>query len=114
MLEQMKDVSTLVQKILFCVRQTNEVFNQEVINGTVRGVKDQTLVRLDLHRLSSYGTLSRYGKNQIDHVIQLLFDKGALEKGDGRYKAIKVAPAGESLLVQPEPIYTDLPRKNKK
>jgi superfamily II DNA helicase RecQ len=114
MLDQMKDVSMLVQKILFCVRQTNEVFNKEVINDTLRGVKDKTLVRLDLHRLSSYGALSRYGKNQIEHLIQLLFDNGALREGTGRYKAIKLTPSAEGLLQQTEPIYTHLPRKNKK
>jgi len=106
-----QDVRVPLYKILLCVRQMDQAFNKEMVNATLRGVKDQTLVRLDLHRLASYGSLPRYGQNQIDYLIDLLCDKGALRQTSGRYKALKLGPPATALLRKERAVIADLPLK---
>jgi len=113
MCEEMQDVRVPLGKILLCVRQMNQAFNKEMVSFTVRGVKDRTLFRLELHRLSSYGSLVRYSENQIEHLIKLLFDNGALNETTGRYKSLKLGKPSIALLQQEEPILTKLPKKLK-
>jgi len=111
---EMKDVTIPVYKILSCVRQMDQAFNKEMVSATLRGVKEQTLLRLGLHRLAAYGSWVRYGQNQIDHLIQLLVDNGALYEHTGRYKVMKFGPTASNLLKNKEPVFTNLPNKTKK
>jgi ATP-dependent DNA helicase RecQ len=86
-----EDLSVAAQKLLSCVKRTNESFGVEHIIDVLRGSKAQKVVRRGHHKLSTYAIGLEYSKNQWRHLARQLLHKGFMSQ-DMEYGGLHLTP----------------------
>ncbi|MCG6972570.1 MAG: DNA helicase RecQ [Desulfobacterales bacterium] len=91
-----EDLSVAAQKLLSCVKRTNESFGVEHIIDVLRGSKAQKVLRRGHHRLSTYAIGLEYSRNQWRHLARQLLHKGFMSQ-DMEYGGLHLTPKAWAL-----------------
>jgi ATP-dependent DNA helicase RecQ len=86
-----EDLSVAAQKLLSCVKRTNESFGVEHIIDVLRGSNAQKVVRRGHHKLSTYAIGQEYSKQQWRHLARQLLHKGFMSQ-DMEYGGLHLTP----------------------
>jgi ATP-dependent DNA helicase RecQ len=91
-----EDLTVAAQKLLSCVKRTNESFGVEHVIDVLRGSKAQKVLRRGHHKLSTYAIGLEYSKNQWRHLARQLLHKGFMSQ-DMEYGGLQLAPKAWAL-----------------
>lgn len=98
---QMMEVTVHAQMILSCVLRIREKLGYAVgktlLVKTLRGSKDQNVLRLGLNRISTYGLMDKLSAGQVRARIDLLLLEGYLQI-DAQHAVLEPTPAASPLL----------------
>jgi ATP-dependent DNA helicase RecQ len=86
-----EDLSVAAQKLLSCVKRTDESFGVEHIIDVLRGSNAQKVVRRGHHRLSTYAIGLEYSKQQWRQLARQLLHKGFMSQ-DMEYGCLHLTP----------------------
>jgi ATP-dependent DNA helicase RecQ len=110
------DVSLEGQKIISCVyrlKQRGRSFGKTMIIDILRGSKNEKILRLDLHTLSTWGLMADTSARRIRVILDFLIDEGCLALEDGEYPVVTLANA-EGVLKGQRLLLMKLTREKKK
>lgn len=91
------DVTLDAQKILSCVARMKARFGAALVIDVLRGSKSERIRTLGLDKLSTYG-ISEKSAHTLHSVIEFLVQSGYLEKSDGQYATLCLAPKAKDVL----------------
>ena len=98
---QMMEVTVHAQMILSCVLRIREKLGYAVgktlLVKTLRGSKDQNVLRLGLDRISTYGLMDKLSAGQVRARIDFLLLEGYLQI-DAQHAVLEPTPAASPLL----------------
>ena len=98
---QMMEVTVHAQMILSCVLRIREKLGYAVgktlLVKTLRGSKDQNVLRLGLNRISTYGLMDKLSAGQVRARIDFLLLEGYLQI-DAQHAVLEPTPAASPLL----------------
>ncbi|MGA8181974.1 MAG: DNA helicase RecQ [Desulfobacterales bacterium] len=103
-----EDLSVAAQKLLSCVKRTNESFGVEHIIDILRGSKAQKVVRRGHHKLSTYAIGMEYSKNQWRHLARQLLHKGFMSQ-DMEYGGLHLTPKAWELFREQTRFHGNIP-----
>jgi ATP-dependent DNA helicase RecQ len=103
-----EDLSVAAQKLLSCVKRTNESFGVEHIIDILRGSKAQKVVRRGHHKLSTYAIGMEYSKNQWRHLARQLLHKGFMSQ-DMEYGGLHLTPKAWELFRERTRFHGNIP-----
>ncbi len=94
---ELADITVDAQKILSCVVRMNERYGMNTIIDVLRGSDNEKVLRLGLHKLSTYGICESTEKYLRD-VFTFLLQNGYLIKTDDEYPIIKLGARARDVL----------------
>jgi ATP-dependent DNA helicase RecQ len=104
------DVTVTAQKILSCVARMKERYGLNMIIDTLRGSKNEKIVRLGLDQLSTYG-ICEQSTHQLRTIMNHLILGNYLVKTDDEYPVIKLGRCAGEVLHGGAVIEMKLPRE---
>jgi len=107
------DITIEAQKILSCVVRMNGRFGLNTIIDTLRGSKNEKILRLGLNKLSTYDTCKQ-STHQLRSIIQHLILNDYLIKTDDEYPLIKPGRRANEVLYEKATIHMKLPKEKEK
>jgi ATP-dependent DNA helicase RecQ len=96
-LEVMDDALVIGQKILSCVLRVRENYGADYVAQVLTGSRDQRIVASGHDKLSTWGLLSDFRKQQVRQWIEQLVGQGFLSK-EGEFNLVRVTDEGRRLL----------------
>ena len=91
------DVTVPAQKILSCVARMEGRYGMKMIIDTLRGSKNEKLLRMRLDKLPTYG-ICEQSERQLKEIMQYLILNGYLLKTDDEYPVIKLGERANEVL----------------
>jgi ATP-dependent DNA helicase RecQ len=77
------DITTEAQKILSCIKRTNERFGSGIITDVLKGSGTEKLRTLGFDKLTTFGIMKEYSKETIKEIIAYLIAENFIDvKGD--------------------------------
>ena len=107
------DITIDAQKILSCVARMKERYGVKTIIETLRGSKNEKILRLGLDKLSTYG-ISEKSDKQLREIIDQLILTGYLLKTDDEYPVIKLGERANEILRHGETVQMKLSKEKEK
>ena len=95
---QSVDVTTVAQKILSAVIRTGERFGIAHVINVLLGSKAARIRELGHDKLSVYGIVNDYDRNELRDIASGLVERGFLARAGGEYPTISVTDAGREWL----------------
>lgn len=99
-----KDVLIDAKKIISCIYRLNQNFGTNMTADVLMGSKNKRLLGLGFDKLSTYGIMSEYTKNQIEEIISFLIDNEYIGQTQGQYPTLFLNANSSSLLNSDESI----------
>jgi ATP-dependent DNA helicase RecQ len=96
-LEVMEDALVIGQKILSCVLRLNERYGADYVSLVLIGSQDQRILSAGHEKLSTWGLLSDFRRQDVRQWIEQLVGQGYLCK-EGEFNIMRVTDAGRRLL----------------
>jgi ATP-dependent DNA helicase RecQ len=96
-LELMDDALVIGQKILSCVLRVRENYGADYVAQVLTGSRDQRIVASGHDKLSTWGLLSDFRKQQVRQWVEQLVGQGFLSK-EGEFNLVRVTDEGRRLL----------------
>lgn len=109
--KELEDLSVAAQKLLSCVKRTNESFGVEHIIDVLRGSKAQKVLRRGHHKLSTYAIGLEYSKQQWRHLARQLLHKGFMSQ-DMEYGGLQLTPKAWAIFRGQTSFHGFLPAEN--
>lgn len=94
------DGTQIAQKILSAVIRTNQQFGGGYISRLLLGQNDKRLKQFGHDRLSVYGIVNNYSREQLNRLIDQLTINGLLQKTAGQYPILRITEQGLKFLKQ--------------
>jgi ATP-dependent DNA helicase RecQ len=85
------------QKILSCIIRLDQRFGADYTASVLTGSRDKRIIQNSHDKLSTYGLLSDFSKNNVRDWIEQLAGQGYIEK-TGDYNVLNVTPKGWTVL----------------
>jgi ATP-dependent DNA helicase RecQ len=98
------DITTAAQKLLSCVKRTNEIFGAVHIIDVLRGSKNKKVLDFGHQHLSTYGIGKEYSKDQWMLFVRQFLAQDLLYK-DIDYGSLKITEKGIAVLFQDQRVY---------
>ena len=92
------DATEITQKILSCIVRTDNRFGANYIIDVLRGSGSKQILRNQHDRLPVFGAVQDFSADALKHAIQSLLGLGFLQKAEGKYPTLSVAPKGLQFL----------------
>lgn len=92
------DATVITQKILSAVLRLDERFGISHVADVLRGSRSKKIIGLGHDRLSVYGIVRDFSKDDIQTIARQLIDKRLLVKAEGRYPTLAVTALGREFL----------------
>ena len=92
------DATVIAHDILSAVRDTGQRFGIAHVADVLRGSRSQKVIGVGHDRLSVYGIVRDFSKDDIRTVAIQLIDKRLLVKAEGRYPTLAVTALGREFL----------------
>ena len=96
-LELVEEPLIIGQKILSCVLRVQERFGADYVALVLIGSEDERIRAAQHHKLSTWGLLGDFRKQDVRQWIEQLVTQGYLVK-DGEYNTLRVTTSGRELL----------------
>lgn len=94
-----EDITLESQKIMSCIKRAGERFGISIIVDTLRGSKNQKVVRARLDKIPTYGAMTDVSVNKIRDIINYLVLEGYLQLTNGEYPVIKLTSKSMDVLL---------------
>ena len=104
------DITVETQQVLSCVVRMNERYGLNMVIDTLRGSKNERVLRLGLDKLSTYG-ISKLSTHQLRLIMQHLILSGYLVKTDDEYPVIKLGRRSKEILRDGASVHMKLPKE---
>ncbi len=98
------DITVEAQKILSCIIRTGERFGKKMICDVLRGSENGRIVRLELHKQTTYGLMISYKETQIRQIIDHLEFEGYIKSGNCEFPTLSVTPKARGILFDGEAV----------
>lgn len=92
------DATVIAHNILSAVRDTGQRFGIAHVANVLRGSRSQKVIGVGHDRLSVYGIVRDFSKDDIRTIARQLIDKRLLVKAGGRYPTLAVTALGREFL----------------
>ena len=96
--EDVLDLTVDAQKVLSLVGRSKNSLGSYTVTKILLGEKDKKIERKELHKLSTFGLLSHYKKNELDEFINYLTSEGFLNQSAGSYPVLQLNKRSFGLL----------------
>ncbi|HXA19203.1 MAG TPA: DNA helicase RecQ [Thermoanaerobaculia bacterium] len=96
--ELVPDSLVIAQKIVSCVVRAGESFGVRHIVAILRGMNSEKLLQRRHDKLSTFGILGGYSKEELSDWISQLVSQRFLERTGGPYPVLRLTPTSRSLL----------------
>ena len=104
------DITVTAQKILSCVARMKERYGLNMVVDTLRGSKNEKVLRLGLDRLPTYGICNETA-HKLRSIMQHLILCGYLVKTDDEYPVIKLGAPASGVLGGKAAVHMKLPKE---
>ncbi|MDF1613879.1 DNA helicase RecQ [Desulfurivibrio dismutans] len=95
---EMVEVTEDARKALSCIYRVNQRFGLGHVVDVLRGSKNQRLLELGHHRLSTYGIGAEQDKDYWQALLRHLIHRGYVEQDVGNFSVLKLHPSSRPLL----------------
>lgn len=99
------------QKVISCVFKMKKPFGTTMIIDVLRGSKNQKLTSFNFHKLSTYGIMKEYSKDDLKNFMNTLISHGYLDVIEGTYPVVglsnlsyKIAKGEEKVFFKEEKV----------
>ena len=92
------DATIIAQQILSAVIRTGERYGSAHVANVLRGSRSKRVIESGHDRLSVYGIVRDFSKDEIQGITRQLIDGGLLAKAEGEYPTLAVTAAGREFL----------------
>ena len=96
--EDVLDLTVDAQKVLSLVGRSKGSLESYTVTKILLGEKDKKIERKELDKLSTFGLLSHYKKNELDEFINYLTSEGFLNQSAGSYPVLQLNKRSFTLL----------------
>ena len=107
------DITVDARKVLSCTARMNGRFGLNMVIDTLRGSKNERILRLGLDKLSTYG-ISEQPAHRLRSIIQHLILSGYLVKTDDEFPVIRLGARANEVLRDGDSVFMKLPREKEK
>ncbi|MEF9918730.1 MAG: DNA helicase RecQ [Eubacterium sp.] len=106
------DITVDAQKILSCIKRTNERFGQKVVIDTLRGSKNKRILQLGFDKLSTYNIMADSSENRIRDIIHELTLRGCIHITDDEYPIMQLTEKAAGILFHGEHLEMQLVKES--
>ena len=92
------DATVIAQQILSAVIRTGERYGSAHVANVLRGSRAKRVIESGHDKLSVYGIVRDFSKDEIQGITRQLIDGGLLAKEDGEYPTLSVPASGREFL----------------
>lgn len=92
------DITTEAQKILSCIKRTNERFGSGIITDVLKGSGTEKLRTLGFDKLTTFGLMKEYSKETIKEIIAYLIAENFIDVRGDKYPILALNVKAYSLL----------------
>lgn len=96
--KELKDITLEAQKILSCIFRMEENYGISLVIDVLRGSESIKVINKGFQRLSTYGIMKEYKKEEIKDIMDLLILEGYLSITEGNYPVVKLKRAASPVL----------------
>lgn len=98
------DATVITQKILSAVIKTEERYGANYVVEVLRGSRLQAIIDRGHEKLSVFGIVKDFKKNELSSIVRMLTAKGLLGVRGDKYPTLYITPAGGKFLNNNESI----------
>jgi ATP-dependent DNA helicase RecQ len=98
------DATIISQKILSAIIRTGEGFGINYIIDVLLGAKNKKIIERDHHKLSVYGIVDDFSKEDLRRTISQLLSRKLIVKSGDEYPILELTPGGNDFLKKREEI----------
>lgn len=99
------DITIEAQKILSCMKRTNERFGSGVITDVLKGSNTEKLKAMGFDKLSTFGLMKEYSKETIKEIIAYLIAENFIDVKGDKYPVLALNAKAYSLLKGDSELY---------
>jgi ATP-dependent DNA helicase RecQ len=99
------DITTEAQKILSCIKRTNERFGSGIITDVLKGSGTEKLRTLGFDKLTTFGLMKEYSKETIKEIIAYLIAENFIDVRGDKYPILALNVKAYSLLKGESELY---------
>ncbi len=99
-----KDILIDAKKIISCIYRMGQNFGSNMTANVLMGSKNKRLLGLGFDKLSTYGIMSEYTRNQIEEIISFMIDNEYIGQTQGQYPTLYLNANSSYILNSEEPI----------
>lgn len=99
------DITVDAQKVFSCVYRMKERFGVTMVAEVLKGSKNQKLLELGLHELSTYALFKQRKLGDIKTLIQRLLATGYLDLSEGQFPVVRLTPQAYAVLRNQETVW---------
>lgn len=92
------DITTEAQKILSCIKRTNERFGSGIVTDVLKGSGTEKLRTLGFDKITTFGIMKEYSKDTIKEIIAYLIAEGFIDVKGDKYPILALNMKAYSLL----------------
>ena len=96
------DATIISQKIISAIIRTGQRFGINYIIDVLHGAKNHKIIERDHHKLSVYGIVDDFSKEDLRRIISQLLSRKLIVKGDAAYSILELGPRGHEFLKKRE------------
>jgi ATP-dependent DNA helicase RecQ len=98
------DATIISQKIISAIIRTGQQFGINYIIDVLHGAKNKKIMERDHHKLSVYGIVNDFSKEDLRCIISQLLSRKLIEKSGGEYPILELGARGNDFLTKREEI----------
>ena len=98
------DATIISQKILSAIIRTGERFGMNYVIDVLLGSKNKNILEREHQRLSVYGIVDDFSKDELRRIINQMVSRNLLEKRGEAYPLLELSPQGHDFLRKREKI----------
>ncbi|MBD3299946.1 MAG: DNA helicase RecQ [Candidatus Moranbacteria bacterium] len=96
--QEVFDATIITQKILSAILKTGSVFGKSHVIQVLRGSRRRQVKDNGHDKLSVFGIVKDYSKDEVDHFVRALIGAGLIKKEEGKFPILKVTSKGITFL----------------
>lgn len=78
------------QKVLSCIGRMKRGYGTTILIDVLRGSKNQKIIGLDFHKISTYGIMKDYKKDDLVGFVNTLISHGFIEQVEGTFPILRL------------------------
>jgi len=108
-----EDVTVEAQKILSCVKRMGERFGMGMVIDTLRGSRNEKVLRFGFDKLSTYGIMADTKATRLREIINQLVLGGYLTLTNTEFPVLQLGPGAKGLLFGGETVTVNVAKARK-